>query len=525
MTPTTDQLRSELRTLAVDAPPSDQIRAALAARITARTRRRRTVAVVAASLTVVLIGGGAAVVGGVFADRDPQPAVQEPVVRVPQVPLPADTALIRHDLSTVTSPVTNGLPGGLDTVTWSSFPGRLAVTWFDRDLQSDAPAGGGWLVGAGQNANGAGAPRAAGYLITDAKTLPLTASGPHGIYEPDTERAPVTVGGHPAELVTAPDDATDGMGLPAARRITWQLSGGQWIHVWAGGEPVALQTFADTFTETPETLYRSVGVGVTLPGLTADWSINPTVIAANSMASVALCPAGVDPYPGTSADGNGSTVGLGPGGTSPMDPCLQVTVTTAPRESLDLVPATTVEVDGATVHLTEELGAWRDLGDGAIAFVNGPTHPELSDADVAAVAASVRLAPSIPVTAAMPEDQSDGSFSWEEAASSSAAGDESLAVLHHYLNALVDNDCALASTWTAESFANNGELCGSARVTAFDTPQGPATPADGELGYAVLLTSDGSTDGTVPPGDVLWFYTLRLQDDGRWLITGAGSGP
>jgi hypothetical protein len=39
------------------------------------------------------------------------------------------------------------------------------------------------------------------------------------------------------------------------------------------------------------------------------------------------------------------------------------------------------------------------------------------------------------------------------------------------------------------------------------------------------LTTGGSDDGSIQPGRQMWFYQLLRQVDGRWLISGGGSGP
>ena len=94
-----------------------------------------------------------------------------------------------------------------------------------------------------------------------------------------------------------------------------------------------------------------------------------------------------------------------------------------------------------------------------------------------------------------------------------------------YLVALKAGDCRSAHALATSSFARgNGELCGDLDVTAYTTPQGPATPNDHEVVYATTLTTKGG-DETVPDGQHIWFYSLDRQPDGSWRLAGGGSGP
>jgi hypothetical protein len=52
---------------------------------------------------------------------------------------------------------------------------------------------------------------------------------------------------------------------------------------------------------------------------------------------------------------------------------------------------------------------------------------------------------------------------------------------------------------------------------------GRSVPAETE--FNTTLTTTGTDDGTVPPGDVTWFFVLRQQSNGAWRLIGGGSGP
>ena len=105
------------------------------------------------------------------------------------------------------------------------------------------------------------------------------------------------------------------------------------------------------------------------------------------------------------------------------------------------------------------------------------------------------------------------------------AGASASVVLDTYLRALVAGDCATAHALAASTFTvGNGELCGDVNVTAFTVPHNPASPEEGTVEYASVLTTDGSSDGSVPAGRTTWFYRLE-QQRGEWRLVSGGSGP
>lgn len=98
-------------------------------------------------------------------------------------------------------------------------------------------------------------------------------------------------------------------------------------------------------------------------------------------------------------------------------------------------------------------------------------------------------------------------------------------VLAIYLDALVAGDCAMARALSTESFAGNGDLCGVVRFTSASPEGHPATlPSGREVVYAVDATTAGG-DETMPDGEHIRFFSLRLQPNGAWRIAGGGSGP
>ena len=98
-------------------------------------------------------------------------------------------------------------------------------------------------------------------------------------------------------------------------------------------------------------------------------------------------------------------------------------------------------------------------------------------------------------------------------------------VVEAYLAAFRVGDCDEGGRWTSESFPGNGDLCGFVTIDDY-TVNGAATPTPDQQVFAVdLHVTKGSADGTVPDGNVTWFYQLNRQSDGTWKIIGGGSGP
>jgi hypothetical protein len=411
-----DDLRGEFSVLAAGAPADDAVRAAFELRVAQRDKRRRTTALVAVAAAVVLVAGGIGVTSAMLrsAPSTVGPASPPAVVTVPDVPLPEGTQLIRHQLRPVTSPVTATPPAGLTGMTWMQSPGRLGVSFFDV------------AAAAGGTVENRDAVRAAGYVITDGADDPVWTFGQGGSKAASATKRSILVGDHDATLETAPSGAMDAMGFPAAQRLSWQLPDGRYIHVWAIGLPTrdsspdtALKDFAEAITDSTHTLPRTIGLGLTLPGLTADSTMNSMPIAGYIGGSVLMCPSGVDPYAmsfdqasvsGTSTASSGTSAApWEPGGTdtyegsiapagNPTAPCLTVGVVNATGADLGSGERTRIAVDGVQVSVSpDDQTAAVDLGNGLIAGVAVPDSITLSDADLAALAASVRLSPSVAV--------------------------------------------------------------------------------------------------------------------------------
>lgn len=100
-----------------------------------------------------------------------------------------------------------------------------------------------------------------------------------------------------------------------------------------------------------------------------------------------------------------------------------------------------------------------------------------------------------------------------------AAGPE--IVLDTYLRALVAGDCDTGRKLAAGAFARgHGDLCGGAKVTAYEIDPVPARPSPNDVVFHTYLTTTGSDDGSILPGDQGWFSSLSRQPNGplahRW---------
>ena len=98
-------------------------------------------------------------------------------------------------------------------------------------------------------------------------------------------------------------------------------------------------------------------------------------------------------------------------------------------------------------------------------------------------------------------------------------------VLDTYLRALLAGDCDTGGKLATESFRKgNGELCGLTRVMAYRI-DGSVQPSPNEVVFSSRLTTTGTPDHSIVPGEMIWFYSLHRQPDGSWRLAGGGSGP
>src|SRR6185312_1353874 len=175
------ELRTEFEQQAHDAPDPGSTAAAAERSFSSRNRRRRGVSLLAAATAVVVLVGGVALGINHFRGGGSAPAGPPPAVGVPQVLLPDGTRLIRHQLPTITSPVSAAVPQGMTGAQWIDGGGRLSVGYFAGDPSSTG--------------NGDGpASSSVGYVITASEDDPISVDG----RATNVTTTPTVAGGHPA---------------------------------------------------------------------------------------------------------------------------------------------------------------------------------------------------------------------------------------------------------------------------------------------------------------------------------------
>ena len=102
-----------------------------------------------------------------------------------------------------------------------------------------------------------------------------------------------------------------------------------------------------------------------------------------------------------------------------------------------------------------------------------------------------------------------------------------LEVLTAYLEAYRGGQCGFArQLWIAAiRQVGDGDLCGDAHLTEYQIDPEPAAAAPDHAEFYTTLTTTGSNDGSVEPGETGWFFELGRQSDGTWRIMQGGSGP
>lgn len=99
-------------------------------------------------------------------------------------------------------------------------------------------------------------------------------------------------------------------------------------------------------------------------------------------------------------------------------------------------------------------------------------------------------------------------------------------ILDAYLRAFQAGDCQSGRQFVTDTFnKGGGELCGETRLQSHSIVANPARPSNHEVEYATSLVVTGTADGSVPAGELTWFYDIVQQANGAWRIVGGGSGP
>jgi hypothetical protein len=246
-----------------------------------------------------------------------------------------------------------------------------------------------------------------GYLIT-AERPAVTVYAPG--YDARATSKAITVNGHPAQLLSAPKGSFDKTyATPAQSRIAWQLGNGQWIQVWAVGESDSvLAGFASSITEVPKVFPADLSIGLTLRGYTAATSRYSSFVSQMAGPGVTLCRPASSAAPASSPVSSPAPASA-PASSPDTGNCLDVSANVADggfgagivmgdeSNAQFLAQSIVVDVGGVRVHVNARYQAsWTTWGEATI-VVQSPGGVTMSSADLAALAASVRLSPALGV--------------------------------------------------------------------------------------------------------------------------------
>ncbi|MET3804590.1 hypothetical protein ABIB25_001585 [Nakamurella sp. UYEF19] len=389
-------LDEELHEMAADPPDSASIRAAVGVGFARRQKRVRVVALLATAVAVIVIAGGISIAGKIGLSSSPAAATPEWQQHGRPVVIPQGSTLTPFsDDGQVVSPVapTVDPPAADDTVFWQLDDSGLFVAWtFAAGPKSSAAPDLGSLQTPG------GTPVERGYVINATEAIPGNGQGASSSAQsiagspsvPAPQRVSTTavasttsvsVAGHAATLTHRSDTAWVGI-FGGDRWLTWELTDGRFAHAWVGGQDdKTLLAFAAGLLERPTVFARHVVVGVSLPGYTAEGIQELGHAGALDSASIYLCPVGTNDIFSSGA----------------ISACLNAAV--YPGKGLSARETGSnqmVDVDGMSVQVgtgPKDGSLLLDRGLGVL--VSGQQVEKLADLDIATLAASVRVDPSV----------------------------------------------------------------------------------------------------------------------------------
>lgn len=399
-----EQLTNRLAEIAEDAPGAGQILQSVRVGHQRRLHRRRWAAASAAAVAVVVATVGVTTVlrpsaGGTASYPAPVATTTSstatasstpgmPVVgerAVPSSRLAADSKLVAFAGAVIRSPVSvpaSQVSFDADGPDVLQGPLLFEANWFGQAptvMQTLDDSKG--TTGTGQ---------VRGYLVTNTEPL-LTVSAPDGTATSSSES--ITIGGHAARLLTAPKGSYDDdiYSAPAAARVVWQLPDHRWIRVWAVGEPrAALLSFASSITDVPTVFPNEISPGLTLDGYTVATSTFATFVSQMGGPGVSLCKSAAP----ANADNSGCLnfwADIADGGFA------QGVVSGSESDAQFEAGTTSVLVGDVHVQVNAKWQvAWTRWGAATIR-VTGPAKGGLSSADLAALVATVRIAPDLQV--------------------------------------------------------------------------------------------------------------------------------
>lgn len=395
-----EQLRNRLAEIAEDAPSVGQVLQTVRAGHQRRLHRRRWVAASAAALAVVVATVGVTTVLRPSADGTasvPTPiATTTTVTSTPGVPVvgeravpssrpTVDAKLVQFAGAVIRSPV--AVPASQVSFDADGPDVLQGPVSFQADWLGQAPT----VMQTLDDSRGTtGTGQVRGYLVTNTEPA-LTVTAPDGTVTSSSES--IVIGGHAARLLTAPKGSYDDdtYATPAAARVVWQLPDHRWIRVWAVGEPrAALISFASSITDSPTVFPSNISPGLTLAGYSVATSTFSTFVSQMGGPGVSLCRSAVPVH----ADNSGCLnfwADIADGGFA------QSVVSGSESDAEFEAGTTSVVVGDVRVQVNVQWQvAWTRWGAATIR-VTGPAKGSLSSAALAALVATVRLAPDLDV--------------------------------------------------------------------------------------------------------------------------------
>ena len=408
-----DDLDQEFHDMATDAPDSGSVRTAVRVGFARRQKRVRTVALVATATAVVVIAGGISLGGKIGLSSGPAAPGSDWQQHVRPVIIPQGSTLTPlTDDAEVISPVTPTVhaPGPDDTMFWQKDVNTLAVTWLPPRVTPSALASGPESA-ADETTFATVLSPGYGYVISPGADIPVQTSDSTVQSAAKPISRPTTIAGHPAVISDVPNSTWSSL-TPIERWVTWRLTDGRYIHVWANAHPdndADLLAFAAGIVQRPTEFARHMTVGVTAPGFTVEGIAELGSPGYLDAAVVDLCPSGT------------TTVFF----TDITPPCVSVEVLPDKDMGADQKgEIKRVTVDGVVAKINKTtFETTADLGRGFGALILDARTTTAPDLDIATFVAAVRLDPSIkpgssPSLNSVSVDSGSGSASASAVASS-----------------------------------------------------------------------------------------------------------
>jgi hypothetical protein len=378
-------LRDRLLAIADDAPVGAAVRACVQGGYLRTLRRRRWYAAGSVAAVVLVVTGAATLLGpGPVASPHEVSALSVTSTLGPRSAASTTALDSRSQLepapgSSVTSPVyvpTSWVSFDQDPPDLESSPTSLHVSWVEHEPFRTNPT----------DPGSAEVGQYRGYTITTTQP-PLqvrTMSETINLHTVD-----VTVNGHPGRLVTVPTGADPMDEVPHDPVIIWQLNNGHWISVFSGGtgDP-DLPGFASAIQDVPTTFPPDISIGLTLKGFISRSSTSSSFVSQVAGPRMMLCrpspapnDAGCLTVSAMVADGGfGASIVMGDESNAAF-----------------VAQSVRIDVGGIQVRVNARYQAsWTRWGTATI-LVQSSDGVTVSAADLAALAASVRLAPTLGV--------------------------------------------------------------------------------------------------------------------------------